>query len=297
MTDTIRTARLALRLSAAVPVLATALGLRAEVGVVADPSSPGLAGAVLVTQIVDGPDITPWVQLSSSPAAVPLNVQGEANGDGPPTILGTPPGLCMVAWARSSPGGYDVVFSRYANRTWSPPQALASTSMDELDPFLVQGPDGTVHLFYWEAGTIPRVLHRQAPPDLSSWSAPVQVSPAGVAACRPAAAFHAGVLNVAYEIHDYGYGQVPRQVVLAHEEEGTFVQEVVAITYNVGPASPQVHTRSGKVWVDWIDGAGQMAWTRKESQGGWTPIQLESFGSILERDFFVRGTIRCLATQ
>jgi len=296
MREIIGTARVAVRLCAAVPVLAAALGARAEVGVVSDPSSP-LAGAVLVTQIVDGPDITPWVQLSSSPAAVPLNVQGEANGDGPPTILGSPSGLCIVAWARNSPGGYDVVVSRYANRAWSAPQVLAGAPVDELDPFLVQGPGGTVHLFYWEAGSIPRVMHSQAPPDLSSWSPSVQVSPAGVAACRPAAVFHAGVLHVAYELHDYGYGQVPRQVVLAHEEEGAFVQEVVAITYNAGPVSPQAHTRSGQLWIDWIDAPGQMAWTRKDSPGGWTPVQIESFSTTLERDFFVRGTIRYLATQ
>ena len=297
MREMIRTTRVALRLCSAVPVLAAVLGLRAEVGVVSDPAAALSGGAVLVTQIVDGPDITPWVQLSSSPAAVPLNVEGEANGDGPPTILGSPPGLCVVAWAKNSPGGYDVVVSRYSNRSWSAPQVLAGGPADELDPFLLRGPDGTVHLFYWEAGPIPRVLHREAPPDLSAWSAPAQVSQPGIAACRPAAVFHAGVLHVAYEVHDYGYGQVPRQVVLAHQEQSAFVEEVVAITYNASPATPQVHDRSGRLWVDWIDASGQMAWTRKDSPGGWTPIQIQAFGTVLERDFFVRGTIRYLATQ
>jgi len=297
MRQKIQTTRLALRLCAAVPLCAAAFALRAEVGVVSDPASASLSGAVFVSEIVDGPDITPWVQISSSPTVVALNVQGEANGDGPPALLGNPPGLCIVAWARNSPGGFDIVYSSYADRSWSAPQVLAGTSADELDPYLVQGSDGTVHLFYWEAGTVPRVLHRQAPPDLSSWSAPEQVSQPGIAACRPAAVFHAGILHVAYEVHDYGYGQVPRQVVLARQEQAAFVEEVVAITYNAAPLSPQVHSRGGRLWVDWIDAPGQMAWTQKDVPGGWTPVQMQTFGTILEREFFVRGTIRSLATQ
>ena len=60
---------------------------------------------------------------------------------------------------------------------------------------------------------------------------------------------------------------------------------------------PQVHSRSGKLWVDWIDFTngpfnGDVAWTKRQNSGDWTTVELEDFTSEEELVYFVRGTIQ-----
>ncbi len=288
-----------LRLWALVFLMIVPLGVRAEVLVVAISASPASANGYIFAGIYDGPDPVPhfWSRYSNNPNLIVLNPEGTTNGDGPPSMLGNPSGLNIVAWAKNSSTGYDVVYSRFANGAWSAPEVLAGSPVDEQDPFLLQGPDGAIHLFYWEAGTALRVMYKKASPDLSSWTPPVQISEEGLPACRPAAVFHQGVLYVTYEVHDYGYGQTPRQVIVARQDGDAFVREVLAITHNADPIWPQIHSRNGRLWVDWIDAPGQMVWTRKDDGGAWMPIQPEPYGSTLQREFFVRGTIQYLASQ
>jgi len=157
-------------------------------------------------------------------------------------------------------------------------------------------------MFYWVDGTTPQVFHTVAPPDLSSWSAPVLVSQPGVAACRPAGAFYNGVLRVAYEVHNFGSGNTPRQVVLARCEAGAFTTEVVAMTNNLGEVRPQVHSHAGHLWVDWVDtettgSSGELAWTRQNAQGQWEAIRYEPFANREQRDYLVRGGARLKAIE
>jgi hypothetical protein len=256
--------------------------------------------------IGDDPEPVPtiWHQISPPGSGrVVLNPEGEANGDGTPSMLTNPAtGLLVVAWARNSASGFDVVISRFENGTWSVPQVVIDTPANALDPQLVLDASGSIHMFYWLDGTTPQVFLVQAPADLSSWSAPVLVSQAGQAACRPAGVVYQDALHVAYEVHDFGYGNSPRQVVLARFEGGAFVPEVVAMTNNLGAVRPEVHSHAGHIWVDWIDaettgGSGEAAWTRLDAQGHWEPIHYEPFVDWEQRDYFVRGAARMQAIQ
>jgi hypothetical protein len=277
---------------------------RAEVGVFVDdvggPSTVG--GPYILGTIIDDPDPFSiiWRQFgpSASGRAV-LNPEGEANLDGLPSILRNPvSGLAMVAWARNSAQGYDVVVSHFDGSSWTVPTVVAASIHDDLDPQLALDPsNGDVHLFHWVDETTPRVMHSVAPADLSSWSTPVQVSQAGEDACRPHGTFHDGDLYVAYEVHDYGFEQTPRQVVLSKRVAGVFEPEVVAITHRQGEVRPQIHGHASQVWIDWIDSDDEAAWTRKDGTGQWEPMRYEPYGSVEERDYHVRGAIRTLATQ
>lgn len=282
-------------------LLAGTVEVQAEIGVIFDLGSPSSPGAFYTFTIIEDPHPIGgvWLRYSAPDAnRAVLNAEGAGEGDGPPSLLRQPvSGMPMAAWARNLPTDYDIVLSRFTGSAWSEPEVLAGSPLDELDPVLVASPDGSVHLFYWENGTTPRILYREAPSDLSSWSAPIQVSEQGLVACRPAAVFHDGILRVVYEVHDYGFGQTPRQVVVVRYEGGEFIREIVGITHNEGPAWPQVHSRSGRLWVDWIDATAEMAWTRNDAQGAWEPIQSEPFTSQEQLEFFVRGTIRYLATE
>jgi len=285
-----------------------ARGARAEIGAISGGApSPNVAIQIYQNEII-GDDPVPignvWhVPSPGQPGRIVLNPGGEANGDGQPSILRNPAaGLALVAWSRNSASGYDVVISRFDNGAWTDPQVVAGTSANELDPQLVLDPDGSIHLFFWVDGATPQVLYTHAPADLSAWSAPTVVSQPGEPACRPAGIVHGGVLRVAYEVHDFGFGNSPREVVLARQEAGGFTPEVVAMTNNLDEVRPQVHSHAGKLWVDWVDaqttgGSGEVAWTRLDTLGHWEPIKFEAFGDQLQRSYLTRGGVRMLAIQ
>ncbi len=276
---------------------------RAEVGVV---TQTGGHRVVYFLEITEDPSPigNVWRKLSA-PDLVHLNLnsQGEANGDGAPSVVADAnSGLVAAAWSRNSATGFDIVVSRFVADAWTAPQVVASAPTNERDPQLVVAPDGSVHMFYWADGVTPQVFHTVAPSDLSSWSSPVLVSQSGVASCRPAGAFYNGILRVAYEVHNFGSGNTPRQVVLARFENGGFTPEVVAMTNNLGDVRPQVHSHAGHLWVDWIDhettgGSGELAWTRVNALGQWEAIQYEPFANREERDYRVRGGARMNAIE
>lgn len=229
-----------------------------------------------------------------------LNDQGYANQDGPPSILiaGTPR-RSIVAWSRNSPDGYDVVLSKFDNGAWTTPDLLAgNTAFDELDPALVLDPaTGDVHMFYWENGGTPRVMHRWTDSSLTNWSAAEQVSAPGEAACRPAGVFHDGVLQVSYEVHDYGFNQTPRQVVVAVKTGTVWTPEVVAISNWSGVLAPQVHSHNGRLWIDWNDSDSEVSWTRRNELGAWEQLRYVFYPSLEARDYHVRGAVRVQASQ
>lgn len=251
--------------------------------------------------IDDGePVLSAWrVYSVSMDGRCVLNPDGETNNDGDPSLaFNLENDLPMVAWARSSPGGYDVVLSSFTDGAWSDPVVLAedATVGEPADPVLVvDRSDGSVHLLYWEDDAWPRVMHRQAPADLSFWSAPAQVSLPSERAVRPSGAFHDGLLHVVYETHAGQLGGTPRQIVLAVENGSGFTSEVVAATSHAEPNRPQVHGAGAVLWVDWIDAEGEMTWTRRLVPGPWDPIEIESFSTTEEREYHVRGEIEGLA--
>lgn len=299
--------------TAAARASALALGLiavavaRAEVGVAISPGSLGPRTPYVLGIIDEGPTpitTTEWRPVGPGGSnRVVLNPDGETNGDGAPSMLSNPStGLVAAAWSRHTAGGFDVVVSQFASGAWTTAQVVAGTTSDELDPQMVLAPDGSVRLFYWVEGSTRQVFQITAPADLSSWSAPILVSQPGDSACRPAGAYYNGVLHVAYEVHNFGNGSTPRQVVLAKLTGGTFTPEVVAMTNNMGDVFPQVHSHAGRLWVDWIDaeagdGSGEIAWARTDAQGQWEPIRFDPFANYLEREYRVRSGIRVEVIQ
>jgi hypothetical protein len=275
-------------------------GARAEVGAVVH--ADGAVSAYVEQGIVDDPDPISSAWIPYHPAIssrVVLNPDGAVNGDGDPTLVTDPASsFAVAAWARSSPGGYDIVVSRFDASAWTPPQVVADSPADELDPHLVLDPsDGSIHLLYWIDDGAPRILHRQAPSDLSSWSAPAQVSEPGSDACRPWGVFHDGLLHVVYEEHDLGLGTTPRQIVLAIRQGQTFSSQILATTQYAGENRPQAHSANGTLWVDWIDLEWEMTWIQQLPGGSWEPVEVEYFETPEEREFHVRELIRTRALQ
>lgn len=231
------------------------------------------------------------------PAYSVLNEQGQANGDGPPSMVGNQ-GEPVVVWALNGPAGFDVVYSRFSGGSWTAPQVLAGGPFDELDPVVTVNPsDGSIHVVYWVNDGAPRVMHRQAPADFSGWSAPVQVSQLGEIALRPGAVIDGNLIRVAYETHDLGLGSTPRQIVLATRQGSTWSWITLATTDYAGKNAPTPHCAAGTLWIDWVDAQDEMAWTREIAPDVWQPVSHETFSGPEERDYHVRGSIRFLALE
>ena len=283
-----------LPLSVVVLVTLVSCSVWAEVGVATE--GPQVKAIYVNKIIVDDSDpvSSVWIAQGGGPGRHVLNEDGFLNGDGKPSVVYNPgPGLPIVAWAKYSSSGYDVVISSFSNGAWSSPVAVADSSADELDPFLILNPaDGLVHLLYWINDSSPRVMYTQALEDLSSWSSPVQVSDIGEAACRPTAVFHENSLSIIYESHGQELGSTPRQIVLATRNGPGFATEVLASTSHPEPNWPEVHSNGEQLWTDWIDGTWEMAWTCRLASGSWDSVQTEHFDSIEERDYQARGSIK-----
>lgn len=299
-----KTAKLARGIATALVGLSCVVLAFAEVGVSLDSTTAQTAVARGPYKIGIVDDATPigsiWHQYSSDPRRAVLNPEGVANGDGEPSfVLNSGSGLPIVAWARNSVQGFDVVISAFTGGAWSTPYVVAGSTANELDPEVFLDPAGNVHLVYWvDTGTSQTVFHVQADPNLTSWSAPQPVSGPGEAACRPVGIVHGGIVRVVYEVHTAGYGTAPRSVVLTRKDGSNFVAEVIATTNNTSDVWPAVHSQSGALWVDWVDAhgttefEGEMAWVRLGANGSWEPVNYEPFDNRLERDFTTRATIR-----
>ena len=292
-----------LRLAACLLLLLSvgAPGPRAEVAVALNQTGQGHT-LYIVETIHDDPDPVgrAWLRYNTDAGnRRVLNDQGFADGDGPPSAVVNPVSqVPIVVWSKNTPGGYDIVVSQFTNDAWTSPETLADAPQDELDPVLAVDPsDGTVHLVYWIKTPTFRVMHQQAPADLSSWSAPLQVSQPGQISARPSVTVHDGQLRVVYEEHPLGYGFAPRQIVLAAGDQGGFVTETLATSLNSESNWPRVHSAMGRLWVDWIDDVDEMSWTRQVVAGSWDPVQAEPFSGVEDRDYRARNTIRALALQ
>src|SRR5262245_40382682 len=164
-----------------------------------------------------------WKRFSNDPNRNVLNSEGFLNQDGVPSMEVLPDGRVLVAWARNSAQGYDVVASVHSASGWSPAQVIAASPQDEVDPALAVEPDGTVHVVYTRIlGQSSGVVHRQAPSDLSAWSGELQVSQPGELARRPSAAWDGQALRVAYEVDTFSLGQTPRSIAVARLDAGVF---------------------------------------------------------------------------
>ena len=267
---------------------------RAEVGVA---TTGSLRVPYVLAQITDDSDPWggAWKRLTYDFSRAVLNPEGFTNGDGTPSLELLPDGRVLVAWARNSAQGYDVVASVHTAAGWSPVQVIADSPDGEVDPALAVEPNGTVHVVYTvleQQGQESRVVYRQAPPNLAAWSAELPVSAPGELARRPSAAWDGQTLRVAYEIDTFGPGQTPRSIAAARLDAGAFEGEVVTVSSFVGDLAPRIHCTSTRVWLDWTDADHEVAWTRLDPQGTWESFRYVSYQTPPHQEFQVRPGLR-----
>jgi len=278
----------------------------AEVGTVYESGVTVQANGPYVLSIIEDGDPVTAVWARHSPilgSRQVLNENGAANGDGLPSALFNPTSnLPIVTWGKNNGSGFDIVESHFENGGWTSPAVIAAgvTTLMDPEPSITQDKQtGEVHIVYFADAITTRVMHTQAPANLSSWTPPVQVSQLGEDAIRPSAVIHQSLLTVAYESHGSGVGSTPRQIVVATSNgAGGFTYDTISSTHHSEANRPQLHTGMGpSLWIDWIDDTTDMAWATWHPTNGWGSVQIELFVDLEDRDYHARGRVEYLATQ
>ena len=286
---------------AALAVLLVPGAARAEVSVTLAAAGGPVKSVEVMGIIIDDPGPLGNIWLEFQPETSTrriLNPAGANNEDGPPSVVILPSTIPLAAWARSSPSGYDIVFSKVVAGDWTAPQVLVSSPDDELDPVLFRDEsDGSIHLVYWVDDGSPTVMRITAPADLSSWSPAVQISLPGEIAVRPHGVHHEGTNHVAYEVHDLGLGSTPRQIVLASHDGSGWSYQLLGMTLYGGENWPQVHSGTARLWVEWLEADDEMCWRRALQPGSWDPAEYEPYQEVEDRDYHARRRIRLQSVE
>ena len=269
----------------------------ADVAVIQPANGPAYP---IVSSIIEDTDpVGAWTRTLNSVNYVHLNENGDINNDGLPNVLFDPAtGRTFVAWSFNNGSDYDVVISVFDNGAWTAQLTLAGGPLNQLDPQLAIDPaTGDLHIVYWEDGSNERVLHRQSDSVGQVWSSETTVSQNGDVAVRPAITFYQGQQVVAYESHNFGIEGLPKQLIVATKSGTSYSYEVLESTQRGSSNRIELHSRYGKLWVDWVDDNGSMGWKRRSGAGAWEPTQFESFSDGVDLEYNVRPRVRMQAIE
>jgi hypothetical protein len=256
-------------------LLLVAVAVRAEVST--DPTPGGVN--TLTMGIVDDSDpiSVMWQPFRSIPPERILNASGHARGDGRPdlafkAITDDPepvPGWPVVVWAYDAGADHDIAIAEWVGAEWGPIEFLTAGVDDDLDPRVFIEDDGTTHVVWWTDGVADKVFLLTRSPASPSWNDLLEVTAAGR---RPSVAVFGGELRVAFERDSTVQGMAQDVVILRREIAGTFSEEFATSTSRTQPLDAVLHTRAGKLWVDWKQGY-QVFGCAKHELGAWGPVE------------------------
>ncbi len=223
-----------------------------------------------------GDDPYPWPTWApfrqNADSVLMLNPSGDDNGDGPAAWAIDPAtGNPVVAWAWWDGSDHEIVLSRWTGTAWSDWEHVTDNDLDDVDPAVEVAEDGTVRITWWRVENGHRTVWFR---DLSRRDGVAEeVTPLPRAGSRPGLALVSGDAKVSYQREEAGV----RKVIVATRSTG-WSEEVVASTSYAGPAGDgdidvEVHARGGHLWVDWVNAAGELAWSEWDpATGAWGDV-------------------------
>ncbi len=243
--------------------------VRAEVSVEADPDYGGFI--LLGRGGGDGGSPWPWRAESQRDPALTLNSEGDLNSDGSPAFAIDPrTGYPSVVWAWFDGSDYEVVLSRWDGAAWSDWQRLTDNAEDDLDPSVSIDDTGTTTVSWWRPGESPAVWFVEGEALEEEWSPESLVNTEFNSGRYPSSALTEDGLAWGYQSDLFDDG--PTFIVVARR--GSFwIQDFVASTFYAGPNGDgdldvQVHSRGRRLWVDWVDSAGVLAYSVMDPDSG-----------------------------
>ena len=251
----------------------------AEVSIGGDSASLGFLFAS------GGDDPDPWphrwdiIRTHVDPGLI-LNAYGDANGDGAPAFGMNPvTGAPEVVWSWWDGNDHEIALSRWQETGgWSEWEILTDNDVDDLDPSISIDELGTRRVSWWRAGAPDQVWFTEQSAGTDGWSGEERVTVVVEAGLRPSVIEESGVVRVAYQ----------RQAASATEivvstRQGGWHATVVASTSYAGPEGDgdidvQIHTRDGRIWIDWVDSGGFLAFSVFDPQTDtWSIPDTESY--------------------
>lgn len=235
--------------------------------------------------IAPWPEPDPWplftVIRQDIASNLPLNPYGNPSTDGRPESAVNPAtGYPDVVWSWYDGHDWEIVLSRWNGAAWTDRQLLTDNDVDDIDPMIVCRTDGSCGVVYWRSGQPGHSFYMEAPAP-GSPGPEEQVSVVIDGGSRPSIADVGGVTRVAYQVEAAGV----TQVVAAKRAAGGWDREIIHQTSYRGPAddgniAPQIHYAAGKVWVDWLNAVGEMAYrTQDPVTGVWSDVQTEAYST------------------
>jgi hypothetical protein len=259
-------------------VLTTLTLLLLAVPVSAEVSVTRLADGSVELFFEPGPG-GPWESVREGVAEGDLlNPNGDVEGDSwPVTVIHPGTGRPDVVW---STGGEDreIYFSWHDGTAWRTPVNLSATNGADTLPALANDEHGN-RFVVWnrERNSRDLVLVKALAGDDAAESSLFELSERHDTARRPVVAVHAdGAAYVAYEEGHNGNDPVVYlaldEILIERDASGCLsdsgerpidIARSATIVTEATPGDalhPEVHAESGKLWVDWLDGEGQLGW-------------------------------------
>lgn len=245
----------------------------------------------------DDPSPDPWgrVRLDAS-ADLMLNVDGTANGDGGPAFAIDPvTGWPTVVWAWFDGNDHEIALSHWDGTAWSAWEMLTDNGEEDLDPAVTYGTDGSCRVTWWK-GDDQQVWYQQRPPS-QGWSSEERVTVVVEEGRWPAVAAAFGHSRVAYQVANAD----ATDIVVATRQEGGWQRRVVTSTTYEGPAGDgdlhvRIHESGGRLWLDWVDGVGSMAYSEYDNAtDSWSSPLYEPYtwdGAAGETEYWERESAR-----
>jgi hypothetical protein len=166
--------------------LTFAVPARAEVAAETNVFGDYLRTVVYASASVRHPRI--WSVTRMRLGLTPLNPQGDATGDLFPVIAENPAqqGWPLAVWSRFNGHDYDLVWSRWEGRSWSPVATVeASLSpLDAIDPVIAFNAKGRAHMVWMNQDDSSSAVYLSVF-ESGQWMSPYRVSDPGEIAIRP----------------------------------------------------------------------------------------------------------------
>ncbi|UCF66152.1 MAG: hypothetical protein JSV80_10125 [Acidobacteriota bacterium] len=248
-----------------------------------DPNHPdaredSFAGFVMISAGGSGDDPTPWpswqLQRQTLNRRQVLNLNGDLNGDGQPAFALHPvSALADVIWAWFDGNDYEIVISRWTGTEWTAWRQLTDNEIDDLDPRVTFDRQGSRRIVWWRPALIDSdAIWYSEQLDVASdlWSEPERITPYPDTGQRPDIAVHQNADEIvawaAYEVLQPASAS-PRRVLVAERTASGWLSQRIgpSPTADLGPVNGdlavRLHSRNGKLWVEWIDGQAAMAYS------------------------------------
>lgn len=227
-----------------------------------------------------------------------LNPEGEANGDGPAGFAIDPRnGRAAVVWSWFDGADYEAVISEWNGEFWTPFQRLTDNLTDDLDPRIEIAPDRRRIVTFWRSGGgadgPDEVWQIERLPGADFWSEPALVTEPIENGRHSDVTWHEdGGTYVAYQSGD---GLAPWQVVVAWRFDGEpgFAQRlpVADSDYHgeigteplVADVAVRIHSREGRLWVDWLQDDVLMGYSVYQGPGQWSPPEYLEYRHLVDR--------------